>query len=149
MALTPLDVDQLTDSVKKLLELWMRTKLVITRAFSTEAITRDHETAFLQLKSDISRIYRGASSRLPSGLKFEGDKMIELLKNAMTMEHLSNQPPIEKQAIFQRWYTVYIRMTRTFGALEVMKAGYYPAVHRGRLKSATETKSSKKIRPLG
>lgn len=144
MALTPQDVDQLNENVKKLLELWMRTKLVITRAFGNEKVTREHEAAFLQLKSEISRIYRGVSGKLPSGMKFEGEKMIELLKNAMTLEHLSNQPPTEKQAIFQRWHTVYIRMTRTFGALEVMKAGYYPAVHRGRLKSTTETKSSKK-----
>lgn len=145
MALTPKDIDELYDSIKKLLELWMRTKLVILKAFGDEEITREHENAFLQLKSEISRIYRAVSEKLSTGLKFDGDKMMEMLKNAMTMEHLHQQPPSERQVLYRIWHQIYIKVTRTLGALEVMKSGYYPNLHRERLKRpAAAQKSVKK-----
>ena len=135
MALTPIDVDNLHDNVKKLLEYWMRAKLVFLKAFGKEAVVPEHESAYLQLKSEISRIYRLIADKLPTGLLFDGDKMIEMLKNAMTMEHLHQQPASERQSIYRLWHLVYIKLTRTLGALEVMKSGYYPHLHRGRLKT--------------
>jgi hypothetical protein len=143
MALTPKDVEELTESMKKLLELWMRTKLVLLKAFGSEPITREHESAFLQLKSDVSRIYRAASNRLSSGLQFEGDKMLEMLKNAMTMGHLQKLSAAEKQNIYVLWHLLYIRMTRTLGALETMKAGYYPHMHRSLLQKMPAKKAAK------
>jgi hypothetical protein len=132
MPLTPIDVDELHDAAKKLLEMWMRIKLVFLKAFGEEEISRDHESAYMQLKSEISRIYRAISEKLPKGLQFEGEKMMELLKNAMTMEHLHNQPPKERQSIYSIWHMVYLRLTRSLGALEVMQSGYYPHLHRSR-----------------
>jgi len=136
MALNPQGVDELQEHVKKLLELWMRIKLVFNKAFGEEAITREHEATYLQLKSEISRIYRIISDKLAAGLKFDGDKMLEMLKNAMTMEHLHVQAPGERQVLYRLWHVIYIRLTRTLGALEVMQSGYYPHLHRERLKKA-------------
>lgn len=135
MALTPKDVDDLHENVKKLLEMWMKTKLVFTKAFGEEEISREHETGFLNLKSEITRIYRTLSDKLPPGLRFDGDKAMDLLKNAMSMEHLQKLPPSERQNIFKIWHAVYIRLTRTLGALETMQQGYYPHLHRTRLQS--------------
>lgn len=134
--LTPKDVDELLGSLKKLLEYWMRIKLVLVRAFGGESIGREHESAFLQLKSDVSRTYRIITTRLPEGLAFEGDKMIEMLKNAINMEQLRSLPVAEKQSIYATWHRVYIRITRTYGAMEVMHAGFFPH-HRQRLKPWT------------
>jgi hypothetical protein len=135
MALTPKDVDELHETMQKLLERWMKIRLVFQKTFSDAPIQNEHETAYLQIKSDVSRLYRSLTTKLPGGLKFDGDKMLEMLKNAMTMEHLSRQPQSERQVLFTRWHGIYIRMTRTLGALEVMKAGYYPHMHRKLLKS--------------
>jgi hypothetical protein len=145
MALTPKDVDELYESNKKLLELWMRTKLVFLKAFGDEEMTREHENTYLQLKSEVSRIFRAIADKLPPGLKFDGDKMMEMLKNAMTMEHLHQQPPGERQNIYRLWHQIYIKLTRTLGALEVMKSGYYPHLHRGRLK--TQAPEVRKVNP--
>lgn len=134
MALTPKDVDEVIEQIKKLLEYWMRTKLVFIKAFGGEPVSREHEAAFLQLKSEISRLYRSISGVLPSGLNFDGDKMTEMLKNAMTMEHLQNQPLPERHKFYDTWHRVYVKLTRVLGALEVMQSGYYPAMHRDRLK---------------
>ncbi|HOE96646.1 MAG TPA: hypothetical protein PLS90_01760 [Candidatus Sumerlaeota bacterium] len=133
MALNPQDVDEMHETTKKLLELWMRTKLVFLKAFSGEPITQEHENAYLQLKSEISRLYRVISDKLTPGLMFDGDKMLEMLKNAVTMEHLQRQSPAERSNLISAWHRIYIRMTRTLGALEVMQSGYYPHLHRALL----------------
>lgn len=141
MALIPKDVDELYDASKKLLEMWMRTKLVFLKAFGDEEMTREHENTYLQLKSEVSRLFRAISEKLPPGLKFDGDKMMEMLKNAMTMDHLHQLPASERQVIYRMWHQIYIKLTRTVGALEVMKSGYYPHLHRARFKNrATATK---------
>ena len=144
MALTPQDVQHLHESVKKLLELWMNTKLVFLKAFSEAEISREHETAFLQLKSEVSRTYRSVANNLPKGLMFDGDKLMEILKNAMTMEHLGRMPVQDRQSYLASWHRIYIMMMRTLGALEVMNSGYFPHMHRDRIKSA---KSAGKAKP--
>ena len=140
MALTPNDVNELVESVKKLGDMWMRIKLVFIRAFGTAPITREQEGAYLQIKSDLSRTYRAVVSRLPKGLHFDGDKMMEMLKSAITMEHLRDQSPQEKQIFYRTWHQIYIKLSRTAGALEVIQSGYYPQVHRARLAKQTAAK---------
>ncbi len=130
MALSPTEVEVLYGESKKLLELWMRTKLAFLKAFGGGEISKEQENDYLQLKSEISRMYRAMGERLPKGLHFDGDKMMEMLKNAMTMEHLKRQPPSERRTFYGTWHRVYIKLTRTLGALEVMGEGYYPHMHR-------------------
>src|SRR5438874_1553470 len=117
MPLTPPDVQELHEQIKKLLELWMRTKLVFLKAFGDEQISKEQEGAYLQLKSEIARINRSIKDKLPKGLFFDDDKMTEILKNAMSMEHLHNQPPAERQNYYQTWHRIFIRLTRALGAL--------------------------------
>jgi hypothetical protein len=135
MALNPKEVAELHHLVKTLLENWMNTKLAIQRAFGKNPITQEQESAFLKLKSDLSRTYRIVSDRLPKDLQFEGDAMIEMMKNATTMEHLHALPLSEKRNVFSKWHEIYIKMTRTFGALEVINEGYYPRLHRDLLRA--------------
>lgn len=144
MALTPQDVDDLQENIKTLLELWMKIKLVFVKAFGEGEITREHEAGFLQLKSEVSRIYRVVSDKLPPGLKFDGDKAMEILKNAMSMEHLQKLPAGERQNVYKGWHNIYIRLTRTLGALETMKLGYFPHLHRSKLQSRSTIATAKK-----
>ena len=144
MAMTPHDVDELQETCKKLLGFWMQMKLVFLKSFSGAEILAEHETAYMQLKTEISRLNRAVSERLTSGLKFEGEKMMEMLKNAINMEHLRNQSANEKQNIYATWHRLFIKLTRSLGALEVMQSGYYPHIHRSRLKSMTPTKKTAK-----
>ena len=121
-------------TTKQLVEIWMRIKLAIQKAFGKGEITKEQEQAFLQLKSDLSRHYRSVGERLPKDLLFDGDQMMEMLKNAISMQHLQNQPVAEKRNVFSLWHKVYVKMTRTFGALEVVNDGYYPSLHRDLLR---------------
>lgn len=145
MALTPKDVDELYENSKKLLEIWMKIKLVMIKAFGEDELTREHETGYLQLKSEVSRILRIIADKLPPGLRFDSDRALELLKNAMSMEHLQKMPPAERQATYKTWHAIYIRLTRSLGALETMKLGYFPHLHRAKLKSRHESGTTKSI----
>lgn len=117
----------------------MRIKLAFQKAFGKGEITREQESAFLQLKSDLSRFYRTVADRLPKDLSFDGDQMIEILKNAISMQHLQNQAIAEKRTLFSNWHKIYVKMTRTFGALEVINDGYYPQLHREMVREQKKT----------
>jgi len=130
MVLTPKEVSETLPAIKGLLESWMKVKLVFQKAFSKGEITREQENAFLQLKSDISRAYRNIMQNVPKDLHFEGDQMMEMLKNAISMQHLQSMPWGDKRNLFSTWHKVYMRMTRTYGAFEVIEQGYYPSIHR-------------------
>lgn len=147
MALNPTEVAELHTSVKTVLEIWMRIKLAIQKAFGKEEMTKEHEAAFLKLKSDLSRLHRSLSERLPKELQFEGDEMIEMMKNATTMQNLHSLPVSEKRNVFARWHKIYVLMTRTFGALEVINEGYYPRIHRDLLKTPEPGAGNKAKKP--
>ncbi len=134
MALNPDDVGELNKLMRSQLEVWMHIKLAIQKAFGKTPITRDHENAFLKLKSDLSRLYRVVSEKVPKELQFEGDDMIDLMKGVTTMAYLNALPLTEKQNILNKWHRIYVLMSRTFGSLEVMSDGYYPRLHRALLK---------------
>jgi hypothetical protein len=142
MALQAKEISDLYGSLKTLLEIWMRIKLAIQRAFTGEAPTADQEQAFLKLKSELSRLYRTVGEKLPPDLKFEGEAMIEMMKNATSMKNLQAVPVAEKRNMFSKWHRFYVLMTRSFGAMEVMNEGYHPRLHRERLKTK-DNKSSK------
>lgn len=144
MALNPKEVEELHHSLKNLLGIWMHIKLAIQKAFGKGAITKAQEEAFLNLKSNLSRLYRVVGDRLPKDIQFGGDEMIDIMKNATTMEHLHSLPLAEKRNVFSQWHKIYILMMRSFGALEVINEGYYPRLHRGLLESAAKGKGSKK-----
>lgn len=136
MALTPPEVAQITQAVKSLLEIWLKVKLVFQTAFRKGEIQREQENAFLQLKSDLSRNLRVTSDRLPKDLQFDGEVMMEMMKNAISMQHLQNLSVNDKRTIFNQWHRVYIKLTRTYGAVEVIDQGYYPSLHRDLLRTA-------------
>lgn len=149
MAFTPPEVAELHQTVKNILEIWMRIKLAIQKAFSKGEITREQEHAFLQLKSDLSRLHRSVGERLPKDLQFEGGVMVEMLKNAISMQHLQNQPVTEKRNLFSLWHKVYVRLSRTYGALEVINEGYYPSLHRDKLRDPAKKSTAKSAMPKG
>ena len=140
MALTPKDVALLHADLKKLLEVWMRIKVAIQKAFGKGPFEKDQEQAFLNLKSDLSSMYRCVGEQLPKDLQFDGDSMIELMKNATSLQYVNTLPEGEKRILISKWHKIYTMMTRTFGALEIINEGYYPRLHRHLLGSKKKTK---------
>jgi hypothetical protein len=130
MALNPQVVMELAEQAKNMLELWMKIRMVFVRAFGTQDITKEQEDEYLNLKGEIQSLHRAMSNQLTLGLQFDGDKMTETLKSATSMDFLRQQTAQERQKFFATWHQVYVKLTRTMGALEIMNAGYFPHEHR-------------------
>lgn len=134
MALTEQkEVLETQHAVKTVLENWMRIKLALQKAFSQGPIVKEHEDAFLKLKSDLSRVNRQLSDKLPSNLGFDSALMMDMMKNATTMQNLHSLPPQERRGMLDQWHKIYILLNRSLGALEVVGEGYYPSLHRSKL----------------
>lgn len=144
MPLTPPEVDEYHETIKGILEVWMRIKLVFLKAFGDAEITPDQEKAFLNFKTEISRNYKRISDELPKGLQFDGDRMLESMKNVLSIQHLRDYSPKDRQALLSTWHNVYIKITRSLGALEVMQSGFYPHLHRDRLRLALDNQKKRK-----
>ncbi len=127
------EVLEVQQSVKSVLDNWMRIKLAFQKAFSQGPISREHENAFLKLKSELSRANRQLSEKLPSNLSYDSAQMMELMKNATTMQSLHSLPPQERRQVLTQWHHIYILLNRSLGALEVVGDGYHPNLHRGML----------------
>jgi len=134
-------------SVKSVLDNWMRIKLAFQKAFSQGPITKEHETAFLKLKSELSRLNRQLGEKLPSNLGFNSAQMMELMKNATTLQSLHSLPPQERRQLLEQWHQIYILLNRSLGALEVVGDGYYPSLHRGKLLTESPRASQGKRSP--
>lgn len=134
-------------SVKAVLDNWMRIKLAFQKAFSQGPITREHENAFLKLKSELSRLNRQLSEKLPTNLGFNSPQMMELMKNATTLQSLHALPPQERRQLLEQWHAIYILLNRSLGALEVVGDGYYPSLHRGKLLTENPRASQGKRSP--
>ena len=80
MAFDPKEVADIHQSMKKLLEIWMKIKLVIQRAFGKDPITKEHEVVFRDLKRELSRVHRAVADRLPKDLQFSDDQMLDMMK---------------------------------------------------------------------
>lgn len=150
MALTPKVVPELQVQGKALLENWMRLRLAFQRAFSKGPIARDHENAFLQLKSELARLNRIFQEQLPQTISYGSEDVADMMKNTTTLQQLHSLPPHERVNIFTQWHKIYVKINRMLGALDMINEGYYPALHRNllmiekRLPASAKTKKAKK-----
>lgn len=130
MALNPTEVKELQHLIKNLLKMWMQCKLAFNKAFSEGAIVKENESTFLKLKAELSRIAKNVQNRLPADLQFGGNDLIDLLKNATSLQLLHSFPQADRIKVLNNWHSVYVKLNRTMGALEVLDEGYYPRLHR-------------------
>jgi hypothetical protein len=141
------EVLELQQAVKALLENWMRIKLALQKAFSQGPILKEHDDAFLKLKSELSRANRQISERLPTNLGFDSPQMMEMMKNATTLQSLHSLPPQERRTILAQWHRIYVLLNRSLGALEVVGEGYHPALHRAKLLTESARSAAGKRTP--
>lgn len=109
---------------QNLIQLWLRTKQYFTKANNEEPITREEEQAFLETKSDISRLQRIMGTKIPADIGFGGQQMQELLRQSISIGHLRNLPKTDRQGLMQQWHLVFMYLSRAAGAMQFMVEGY-------------------------
>ena len=126
-----------------LMQLWLKTKVFLTKATTEDPITREEEQAFLESKSELSKYLRTLTSKLPEGIAFGPEKMQELLRQSISIGHLRGLPRPDKQALISQWHHVFVHLSRVTGAIQFLVEGYIPT-QRAKGKSGASLSELKK-----
>jgi len=114
------------NDAQNLLQHWLKIKLFFAKAITDEPITRDDEQAFLETKSDITKIQRVLGAKLPEGVGFGVDKMQEMLRQSISIDHLRTLPTADRRGLLSMWHYVFIYLSQAVGALQFLVEGYVP-----------------------
>jgi hypothetical protein len=111
-----------------LMGLWLHTRQYFAKASSEEPITREDEQQFLEMKSQVTKAQRTVAPRIPADAGFGADKMIDLLRQSISISHLRGLPRPDRTAIMAQWHSVFIYLCRSVGALKFIAEGWQPRV---------------------
>ena len=115
---------------RKMLDYWLQLKSYIILAFGRGQITPEAEQKFLALTTALQKQQRVISPAIPGDIDFGGDKMIEFLRTAISLDHLRSLPEPDKRTLYSAWHSVYILLTRAVGAMRFIADGYQHKVER-------------------
>lgn len=125
---------------QQLLQLWLRVKGFLAKAFVDTPVSPEEERSFLETKSAVSQYTRMVSQKLPPDVKIGGERMQDLLRQAISISHLRGLPKADKQALIANWHAAFISLSRAVGCLQFILQGYVP--------SQKQTKSGTNIKDL-
>lgn len=109
---------------QRLTSLWIALRNFFAKAVTEDAITREDEQAFLETKSEISKLQRTLSAKMPEGIKFAADRMQDLLRQSISLQHLRALPKADRQGLLATWHYVFIWLSQATGALQYISEGY-------------------------
>ncbi|MGB9692047.1 MAG: hypothetical protein ACPL7D_07750 [Candidatus Sumerlaeaceae bacterium] len=110
-----------------LLEIWLRIKAYFVKAASDEPITPEDERTFLDLKSEVQRLQRLLRGKMVAGLTFGEQRMADLLRQSISIQHLRELPKMDRQLLVNSWHYVFIHLAKAVGALQFIAEGYRPS----------------------
>ncbi len=111
---------------QQLLNLWLQTKGFLAKAFTESPVAHEEEKAFLETKSAVSQYTRTVSQKLPPDVKIGGEKMQELLRQAISIAHLRGLPKADKQTLIANWHAAFVQLARAVGCLQFITEGFQP-----------------------
>jgi hypothetical protein len=111
---------------ENLLGLWLRTRQFFAKANTEDPITREEEQQFLEMKSEVTKVQRTVAPKIPADAGFGSEKMIELLRQSISIGHLRGLPRADRMGIMAQWHSVFIYMCRAVGALKFIAEGWQP-----------------------
>ncbi len=114
------------EGFKNLLQLWVSFRKYFQRSFTSEPISRQEEQDFLELKSTLAKSYRALAQRSNELFYYGGDKILEILRQSISVGHLRALPIGDKRMLYTSWHTVFVYLSRTVGAYRFLAEGFVP-----------------------
>lgn len=145
--------EQALQESQQLLQLWLQTKGFLAKAFTETPVSAEEERAFLETKSAVSQYTRIVSQKLPPSVKIGGERMQDLLRQAISISHLRGLPKNDKLTLIANWHAAFVNLARAVGCLQFVVQGYIPS--QKEVKTGTSLKdlrgggSSKKAKSSG
>lgn len=142
MQMKPQMVEESRPLADSLLKNWVEFRNFLRLALSSQPITREHDQAFLEIKSAISRNFSQIRNRLPRQLTGSPERMQDLMKSALSVTHVRNMPATDRRQLYAMWHAFYIELCRTQGALKYMQdEKHYPKFEEKSTKSGANIKA--------
>ncbi len=120
------DREEALQQSQQLLNMWLQTKGFLAKAFTDTPVTPEEEKSFLQTKSGVSQLTRTVSQKLPPDVKIGGERMQELMRQAISIGHLRGMPKADKQTIIANWHAAFVELARAVGCLQFIAEGFIP-----------------------
>ena len=114
------------EGFKNLLQLWVSFRKYFQRSFTSEPISRQEEQDFLELKSTLAKSYRALAQRSNELFNYGGEKILEILRQSISVGHLRALPIGDKRTLYTNWHTVFVYLSRTVGAYRFLAEGFVP-----------------------
>jgi hypothetical protein len=111
---------------QQLLNLWLQTKNYLAKSFTDTPVAPEEEKAFLETKSAVSQYTRLVSQKLPPDVKIGGERMQDMMRQAISINHLRGLPKADKQVLVATWHAAFINLARAVGCLQFISEGYQP-----------------------
>lgn len=109
---------------KQLAENWVLVRQFMQFAASNQEVTQEHEQNFLRVRTEVSKLQRSLSQKLPPGIALKSKEMSELLKRIYSLSDIRNQPDTDRAILFETWHKVRISVIDVVGAMEYIAQGY-------------------------
>jgi hypothetical protein len=111
---------------QQLLNLWLQIKNYLAKAFTDTPVEPQEERSFLEAKSAVSQYTRTVSQKLPPEVQIGGERMQDLMRQAISISHLRSLPKADKQVLISNWHAAFISLARAVGCLQFIVEGYQP-----------------------
>jgi hypothetical protein len=123
-------------AVQDTLEQWLSFKRFLLKSYGEEKLTPDDEAAFLEIKSSVTKGVRTIGEKLkPLALEYGQTTIRDMLNRCVSLTHLRALPMPDRDQLLKSWHTVFVKMSRTVGALKFMEEGYRPPQPKKRKKA--------------
>ena len=76
------------------------------------------------MTSNLQKQQRTTLQVVPKDINFGSGRLIEILKNAVSVEHLRELPTTDKKKLYAEWHHIYILMARAAGAMSFIAEGH-------------------------
>lgn len=142
MQMKPQIVDESRPLAESLVKNWLEFRKFLRLAISDQPISREHDQAFLEIKSAVSRNYSQLRNRLPRQLAGSPERMQDLMKAALSVTHVRNMPSPDRRGLYAHWHAFYVELCRIAGALKYMAdEKYYPKFEEKNVKAGANLKA--------
>lgn len=120
----PKDAATLLEDARTLLQQWEQFGSMMSAALYTDhRFGQDEERRFLDMKSTLSRLIKVVAAAAPKSMTIGENRMLELLKNSISLQHLHGLPEADKPPFSASWHRLWVHLLHCVGGVEFVSKG--------------------------
>lgn len=110
-----IDAQERLKELQAMHKVWLQIRNLLMKANAHLPISNEDEKNFLGFTSEASKIQRILHNKIGERVNFGSERIVELLRKAVSLNQIRQLPEIDKKDIISNWHYIYILLTRTLG----------------------------------